>query len=52
MNPMFLQTEAGGGMRATHKNIKADVGVKIIHDTQVKGVNPAGIVNSKMTIGF
>lgn len=52
MNPLFMQTEAGGGIRSKYKNIKTDVGVRIIQDTQVKGINPAGIVNSKMTIGL
>lgn len=52
MNPLFLQTEFGGGLKVKYKNIKADIGGKIMYDTQFKKVDPVGRMNSKMTIGF
>jgi hypothetical protein len=52
MNPLFIQSEAGGGIRATHKNIKADFGVKTIYDTTFDVAQPLNTVNSKVTIGF
>ena len=52
MNPLFIQTEIGGGLKAKYKNIKADFGVKAIQNTQFKNVSPVGTVNSKIIIGF
>lgn len=51
-NPLFFQTETCGGLRATHKNIKADVGLKTIYDTQFNQTNPVNSMNTKVTIGF
>lgn len=51
-NPLFLQTEIGSGIKAKYKNIKADIGVKVITSTQFKQSSPIGTMNSKVTIGF
>ena len=52
MNPMFFQTETGGGLRTKYKNIKADVGLKKIYDTQFNQSNPVNSMNTKISIGF
>lgn len=52
MNPMFFQTETGGGLRGKFKNIKADVGMKKIYDTQYQQSNPVQFMETKVTIGF
>lgn len=52
MDPIFFQTEIGGGARAKYKNIKADVGLKKIFDTQFKQSNPINSMNTKISIGF
>jgi len=52
MNPLFLQTETRGGLSAKFKNIKADIGVKTMYDTQFKQIKPISTINSKVTIGF
>lgn len=52
MNPLFLQTEIGGGLKAKYKNINADIGVKAMYNTQFKQASPVGTMNSKVTIGF
>lgn len=52
MNTTFLQTEIGTGLRAEHKNIKLDVGVSKMYDTQYKVSNPIGTMDTKLIIGF
>lgn len=52
MNPLFFQTEAAGGVRATYKKINADLGVKRIFDTRFNQSNPSNSVNTKISIGF
>lgn len=52
MNPIFFQTEMGGGLRAKYKNIKTDVGMKNIYDTQFNQSNPVQFMDTKVTIGF
>jgi hypothetical protein len=51
-NPLFFQTEMGGGLKAKYKNVKADIGVKAMYNTQFKQSSPVGTMNSKVTIGF
>lgn len=52
MNQMFLQTETEVGLRTKYKNIKADIGVKTLHEKNFKGQKPISTINSKVTIGF
>ena len=52
MNPMFFQTETGGGLRTKYKNIKADVGLKKKYDSQFNQSNPVNSMNTKISIGF
>lgn len=52
MNPLFFQSETGGGVRATYKNMKADLGLKKIYDTQFNKSNPVNSMNTKISIGF
>lgn len=52
MNPLFKQTEFGGGLRAKHKNIKADIGVKTIQGKDVTETNSSSYFKSKITVGF
>lgn len=52
MNPMFLQNEVGGGLRAKYKNIKADVGMNTILKSKLHESNSKGYFNSKITVGF
>ena len=52
MNPFYLQTETGYGVKAVYKNIKADVGMKSIYDTQLKIAKPINSMNTKVSIGF
>lgn len=49
---MFFQSEAGSGFRAKYKNIKADLGLKKIYDTQFNQSNPVNSMNTKISIGF
>ncbi|WP_346854777.1 hypothetical protein [uncultured Draconibacterium sp.] len=52
MNPLFFQTEIGGGLRAKYKNIRTDVGLKNIYDTQFNSSNPVKSMDTKVIIGF
>jgi len=52
MNPLFLQTEIGTGLRASYKNFKTDVGMKSIRDNQFNQIKPISTMDAKMTIGF
>lgn len=52
MNPLFLQTETGGGLKAKYKNIEAGVGMKAIYDTQFNQSNPVKSMDTKIRIGF
>jgi len=52
MNPLFIQTETGAGFRTKFKNVNADIGVKSMHDTQIKLAKPINTMNTKVTIGF
>lgn len=52
MNPIFLNSDISTGLRAKHKNIKLDMGVSKMYDTQYKVANPIGSMNSKLIIGF
>uniref|UniRef100_UPI003217459A hypothetical protein n=1 Tax=uncultured Draconibacterium sp. TaxID=1573823 RepID=UPI003217459A len=52
MNPNFIQTEFGGGLRTKYKNIKADMGLRKIYDTQFNQSNPVQFMDTKVTIGF
>lgn len=52
MNPLFLQTEAGTGIRANYKNFKTDVGMKSIRDNQFNQIKSISTMNTKITIGF
>lgn len=52
MNPLFVQTEVGGGLKAKYKNIEAGVGMKAIYDTQFHQSNPIKSMDTKISIGF
>jgi len=52
MNPLFLQTETGAGVKAEFKNIKADVGMKSIHDTQFKQKKSLKTMNTNVKFSF
>ncbi len=52
MNPLFLQTEIGTGLRASYKNFKTDVGMKSMHDNQFNQIKSINTMNTKITIGF
>ncbi len=52
MNPFFYNTEMGGGIKAKYKNIKADVGMQSIKDTQFKDEKSLNTMNTKVSIGF
>ena len=52
MNPLFLQTETGTGLKATYKNVKANVGMKSIYDTQFNHLKSINTMDTKITIGF
>lgn len=52
MNPVFVQSEAGGGLKAKYKNIQAGVGMKAIYDTQFNQSNPVKSMDTKIRIGF
>lgn len=52
MNPFYLQSEIGYGVKGEYKNIKADIGVKSIYDTQFKNSKPINSMNTKVSIGF
>ncbi|MCG8578408.1 MAG: hypothetical protein MI866_00725 [Bacteroidales bacterium] len=52
MNPLFIQSEAGAGIKARHRNIEADFGTKSIFDTQFQKSKPFNLMNSKINIGF
>ncbi|MCU4174906.1 hypothetical protein [Carboxylicivirga sp. N1Y90] len=52
MNPLFIQSEAGYGLRAKYRNIEADLGSKTMFDTQFKKSKPMPMMNSKVKIGF
>ncbi len=52
MNPFYLQTEIGYGVKSEYKNIKADIGMKSIYDTQLKSAKPINSMNTKVSIGF
>lgn len=52
MNPLFYQTEFGGGLKAKYKNMKVDVGLKKIIDTQFKQSDNYNPFNTKISIGF
>jgi len=52
MNPLYLQSEVGTGIKAEFNNIKADVGVKTMYDTQHKKNMPVNSMNTKVSIGF
>ena len=52
MNPLFIQTELGTGLRARHKNMEADMGSKTQFDTQFQKSKPINMMNSRVRIGF
>ncbi len=52
MNPFFYNSEIGGGVKAKYKNIKADVGMHSIKDTQFKDEKSLNTMNTKVSIGF
>lgn len=52
MNPFYLQTETGCGVKAVYKNIKADIGMKSIYDNQLNLAKPINSMNTKVSIGF
>ncbi|MCY1722977.1 hypothetical protein OU798_21700 [Prolixibacteraceae bacterium Z1-6] len=52
MNPLFFQTETGGGLRAKYKNIRTDIGLKNIYGTQFNSSNPVKSMDTKVIIGF
>lgn len=52
LNPLFKQTEFGSGLRAKHKNIKADLGVKTIQGKDLTETNSSSYFKSKITVGF
>lgn len=52
MNPMYLQSEISIGVKAEYRNLKADVGMKSMYDTQYKQSNSINSMNTKVSIGF
>lgn len=52
MNPLFKQTEFGGGIRAKYKGIKADVGMKNIRGSDPFKKNSNNYFQSKISLGF
>jgi hypothetical protein len=52
MNPLFLQTEIGTGLRASYKNFKTDVGMKSIRDNQFNQIKSINSMDTKITISF
>jgi hypothetical protein len=52
MNPLFLHTETGGGLRAKYRNIKADIGMQRVFDNHYKKFNNINTFNTKVTLKF
>ncbi len=52
MNPLFLHTEIGSGVRAKYRNIKADIGMKRMFDNQFKNFNNINTFNTKVSVKF
>lgn len=52
MNPLYLQTETGAGVKAELKNIKAELGMKSMINTQFNNEKAINSMNTKVTIGF
>jgi len=52
MNPLFLHTEIGSGVRAKYRNIKADIGMKRMFDNQFKKFNNINTFNTKVSLKF
>lgn len=52
MNPLYLQTETGAGVKAELKNIKAELGMKSMINTQFNTEKAINSMNTKVTIGF
>jgi hypothetical protein len=52
MNPLFLHTEIGSGVRAKYRNIKADIGMKRVFDNQFKNINNINTFNTKVSLKF
>lgn len=48
-NPLFLQSEAGAGLKRNYKNVNAKFQINSIYDNNVRQFAP---VNSKISIGF
>lgn len=52
MNPLFKQTEFGGGIRTRYKGIKADLGMKSIRGSAPFERNSINYFQSKISLGF
>ena len=52
MNPLFLHTETGGGVRVKFGNINADIGTQRVFDNQFKKLKYINTFNTKVSLKF